>query len=202
MSVLVSFIFFFQAEDGIRDDLVTGVQTCALPISIQRRALYNSAPCFSPSVNNYKAPCAGLQRSSTRSYSDRQRTTSYLRSAGRRSSTRSYSDRQRTTSYLRSAGRRSSTRSYSDRQRTTSYLRSAGRRSSTRSYSDRQRTLKWVLPTTLRVYGLRPSGKTKGSTASYLRSAGRRSSTLQKRFVTHFILHGTRVPGQANSQSD
>src|SRR5258708_21479128 len=27
-------IFFFQAEDGIRDDLVTGVQTCALPISL------------------------------------------------------------------------------------------------------------------------------------------------------------------------
>src|SRR5438552_12815655 len=26
------FDFFFQAEDGIRDDLVTGVQTCALPI--------------------------------------------------------------------------------------------------------------------------------------------------------------------------
>src|SRR5207244_6150606 len=26
--------FFFQAEDGIRDDLVTGVQTCALPISL------------------------------------------------------------------------------------------------------------------------------------------------------------------------
>src|SRR5215216_5308511 len=28
--------FFFQAEDGIRDDLVTGVQTCALPISSVR----------------------------------------------------------------------------------------------------------------------------------------------------------------------
>src|SRR5207244_6115471 len=27
-------LFFFQAEDGIRDDLVTGVQTCALPISM------------------------------------------------------------------------------------------------------------------------------------------------------------------------
>src|SRR2546430_11653138 len=27
-------IFFFQAEDGIRDLTVTGVQTCALPISI------------------------------------------------------------------------------------------------------------------------------------------------------------------------
>src|SRR5215207_10980841 len=26
------FDFFFQAEDGIRDPLVTGVQTCALPI--------------------------------------------------------------------------------------------------------------------------------------------------------------------------
>src|SRR5260364_27963 len=26
------FFFFFQAEDGIRYDLVTGVQTCALPI--------------------------------------------------------------------------------------------------------------------------------------------------------------------------
>src|SRR5258708_29309516 len=31
--------FFFQAEDGIRDDLVTGVQTCALPICIVESAL-------------------------------------------------------------------------------------------------------------------------------------------------------------------
>src|SRR5205823_10020508 len=31
--VLVFIFFFFQAEDGIRDKLVTGVQTCALPIS-------------------------------------------------------------------------------------------------------------------------------------------------------------------------
>src|SRR5258708_8081650 len=31
------FLFFFQAEDGIGDDLVTGVQTCALPISAARR---------------------------------------------------------------------------------------------------------------------------------------------------------------------
>src|SRR5207245_4645566 len=28
------FVFFFQAEDGIRDATVTGVQTCALPICI------------------------------------------------------------------------------------------------------------------------------------------------------------------------
>src|SRR5207244_6951167 len=32
---VVVWFFFFQAEDGIRDDLVTGVQTCALPISSQ-----------------------------------------------------------------------------------------------------------------------------------------------------------------------
>src|SRR5690625_8037799 len=32
--------FFFQAEDGIRDGHVTGVQTCALPIS--------SRPCSAP----------------------------------------------------------------------------------------------------------------------------------------------------------
>src|SRR3989449_3150490 len=31
--LLVFFFFFFQAEDGIRDVAVTGVQTCALPIS-------------------------------------------------------------------------------------------------------------------------------------------------------------------------
>src|SRR5207237_1873003 len=30
--VLSVFRFFFQAEDGIRDSSVTGVQTCALPI--------------------------------------------------------------------------------------------------------------------------------------------------------------------------
>src|SRR5690606_28116316 len=29
-----SFVFFFHAEDGIRDFHVTGVQTCALPISV------------------------------------------------------------------------------------------------------------------------------------------------------------------------
>src|SRR5207237_1863000 len=37
--------FFFQAEDGIRDSSVTGVQTCALPISRQKRT-----PPFSPTA--------------------------------------------------------------------------------------------------------------------------------------------------------
>src|SRR5207244_5710571 len=35
--------FFFQAEDGIRDDLVTGVQTCALPIFSLPRLRYRLA---------------------------------------------------------------------------------------------------------------------------------------------------------------
>src|SRR3712207_9032233 len=39
------FIFFFQAEDGIRDIGVTGVQTCALPIFFRKgwiRSRYGS----------------------------------------------------------------------------------------------------------------------------------------------------------------
>src|SRR5689334_23477611 len=35
---LFCFFFFFQAEDGIRDGTVTGVQTCALPISVDAAA--------------------------------------------------------------------------------------------------------------------------------------------------------------------
>src|SRR5207244_10644183 len=41
--------FFFQAEDGIRDDLVTGVQTCALPISRTARSS-QTAPIFSAAI--------------------------------------------------------------------------------------------------------------------------------------------------------
>src|SRR2546426_1738800 len=36
---LYFFFFFFQAEDGIRDYKVTGVQTCALPISEPRQRI-------------------------------------------------------------------------------------------------------------------------------------------------------------------
>src|SRR5207249_8785522 len=36
--------FFFQAEDGIRDRNVTGVQTCALPISLKSKILQNEPP--------------------------------------------------------------------------------------------------------------------------------------------------------------
>src|SRR2546430_5783017 len=36
-ALAVRWCFFFQAEDGIRDLTVTGVQTCALPISCRTR---------------------------------------------------------------------------------------------------------------------------------------------------------------------
>src|SRR5205823_10007326 len=42
---LAAEFFFFQAEDGIRDKLVTGVQTCALPIS-RARSLPHLGPPF------------------------------------------------------------------------------------------------------------------------------------------------------------
>src|SRR5436189_890431 len=41
-----SFFFFFQAEDGIRDTSVTGVQTCALPISSRFVALHVAPPSW------------------------------------------------------------------------------------------------------------------------------------------------------------
>src|SRR5258708_36371255 len=51
--------FFFQAEDGIRDDLVTGVQTCALPIfrarpagrAFQYRAGVHPNVCLNAAMN-------------------------------------------------------------------------------------------------------------------------------------------------------
>ena len=36
--------FFFQAEDGIRDHCVTGVQTCALPIFFRGDRLQSENP--------------------------------------------------------------------------------------------------------------------------------------------------------------
>src|SRR5699024_11674449 len=50
-SVVSLIIFFFQAEDGIRDRNVTGVQTCALPISLARpQAAASAAATMSQDV--------------------------------------------------------------------------------------------------------------------------------------------------------
>src|SRR3989440_9332906 len=50
--MLLSFVFFFQAEDGIRDLIVTGVQTCALPISIN--AARSQLPSGMPNNPTYR----------------------------------------------------------------------------------------------------------------------------------------------------
>src|SRR2546429_3380434 len=39
-------VFFFQAEDGIRDVAVTGVQTCALPISDWMSGMFRFWRCW------------------------------------------------------------------------------------------------------------------------------------------------------------
>src|SRR5699024_11922865 len=49
-------IFFFQAEDGIRDRNVTGVQTCALPISTSIDALTIYIKSFSSCWSSSKIP--------------------------------------------------------------------------------------------------------------------------------------------------
>src|SRR5437879_13721002 len=52
---MVVYIFFFQAEDGIRDTSVTGVQTCALPILPRGHRAQSAAPgCRSA------GPCTGI----------------------------------------------------------------------------------------------------------------------------------------------
>src|SRR5436189_6265736 len=43
--IIFFFFFFFQAEDGIRDTSVTGVQTCALPI-LARTSVLEQVGCF------------------------------------------------------------------------------------------------------------------------------------------------------------
>src|SRR5256886_10464447 len=48
---LCFFFFFFQAEDGIRDLTVTGVQTCALPISFMAGLM----PLKSTGVDQFRA---------------------------------------------------------------------------------------------------------------------------------------------------
>src|SRR6266496_5020932 len=49
--------FFFQAEDGIRDLYVTGVQTCALPILIPARGVIRTLPWV---VDGDQSRCLGV----------------------------------------------------------------------------------------------------------------------------------------------
>src|SRR6266568_1318657 len=53
------FVFFFQAEDGIRDGTVTGVQTCAFPISLWQRD-FEATPQFAGQLEFWRATLADL----------------------------------------------------------------------------------------------------------------------------------------------
>src|SRR5207244_6926341 len=62
--------FFLQAEDGIRDDLVTGVQTCALPISATLKCSRAISSFTSPFTNRTRGiSCSTMNRSTALTYS-------------------------------------------------------------------------------------------------------------------------------------
>src|SRR5256884_174059 len=64
--------FFFQAEDGIRDVAVTGVQTCALPISVERRsAAWARCPASAVSFSCARSAEATARRENTRAFPSR-----------------------------------------------------------------------------------------------------------------------------------
>src|SRR6266487_5681015 len=54
------FFFFFQAEDGIRDGRVTGVQTCALPILTSARPSAGRAAVPAKTTSSILPPRSGL----------------------------------------------------------------------------------------------------------------------------------------------
>src|SRR5256885_10849247 len=58
---LGKFFFFFQAEDGIRDYKVTGVQTCALPICWTKAASMARTPCWPCCPERCPCSCAGAR---------------------------------------------------------------------------------------------------------------------------------------------
>src|SRR5204863_5399161 len=64
---LLCFFFFFQAEDGIRDLYVTGVQTCALPICTSESAICATMKA----ALNRRLATASVPRSPSRSASCR-----------------------------------------------------------------------------------------------------------------------------------
>src|SRR5256885_8827315 len=60
-TLLLLFFFFFQAEDGIRDYKVTGVQTCALPIYIKDNSVLKMIEhsLYEGALYKYRNPADG-----------------------------------------------------------------------------------------------------------------------------------------------
>src|SRR5207248_7410955 len=86
LTVRAFVFFFFQAEDGIRDRTVTGVQTCALPISSPagRRAARAAAPAACAPAGTRAAPGTGTSRRRAPRYRAARGTTGSARSEERR----------------------------------------------------------------------------------------------------------------------
>src|SRR5438309_11904940 len=78
MRGFVNDFFFFQAEDGIRDGTVTGVQTCALPISKVSRC------ASSPHPRNLRSQGGSGSSSPSRSRSEERRVGKSVDLGGRR----------------------------------------------------------------------------------------------------------------------
>src|SRR2546429_6168100 len=53
----IVFFFFFQAEDGIRDVAVTGVQTCALPICLAVLPNWNASAANGRDCSSLRKGC-------------------------------------------------------------------------------------------------------------------------------------------------
>src|SRR3712207_7357134 len=77
--------FFFQAEDGIRDIGVTGVQTCALPISTQPQA---ALPITPADVREYRPDLGPTAHVFAAGYSLRSQVRSEERRVGKESRSR------------------------------------------------------------------------------------------------------------------
>src|SRR5207237_4163677 len=73
--------FFFQAEDGIRDSSVTGVQTCALPIS--RPATISARTMRAVAVNNMVGMSRKPEPTTARKRSEERRVGKECRSRWR-----------------------------------------------------------------------------------------------------------------------
>src|SRR3989441_4836639 len=80
----MSYFFFFQAEDGIRDKLVTGVQTCALPISRRRPRSGTGHPMCGRRSSASRAPSTSraIRCAPSRAGSPRAASRSACRSSG------------------------------------------------------------------------------------------------------------------------
>src|SRR2546430_9403142 len=74
------YFFFFQAEDGIRDLTVTGVQTCALPISNGKEASQTHADTGQKSNDKWMTRFTGMIFLATLIYARSEEHTSELQS--------------------------------------------------------------------------------------------------------------------------